>query len=57
MQATNVENQVFYLISNEGRLASVQVIYNNVAYVDDSLSLFLFPLPSSLFSLPRVYPT
>ncbi|QKX53206.1 uncharacterized protein TRUGW13939_00282 [Talaromyces rugulosus] len=31
MQATNVETQVFYLISNDGKVASVQIIYNNVA--------------------------
>ncbi|KAL3471664.1 survival factor 1 [Aspergillus californicus] len=31
MQATNVETQVFYLFSPEGDVASVQVIYNNVA--------------------------
>ena len=33
MQSTNVETQTFYLISNEGKIASVQMIYNNVAYV------------------------
>ena len=32
-ESTNVETQTFYLISNEGKLASVQLIYNNVAYV------------------------
>jgi hypothetical protein len=33
MGATNVETQIFYLLSNEGQVASVQMIYNNVAYV------------------------
>lgn len=50
MQSTNVETQIFYLISNEGKLASVQIIYNNVAYVVDS---FFFSVP---FNLPRACP-
>lgn len=33
MESTNVESQTFYLISDEGKVASVQMIYNNVAYV------------------------
>ena len=33
LQSTCVETQTFYLISNEGKIASVQMIYNNVAYV------------------------
>jgi hypothetical protein len=33
MESTNVETQSFYLMSNEGKLGSVQMIYNNVAYV------------------------
>lgn len=33
MDSTNVETQTFYLISDEGKAASVQLIYNNVAYV------------------------
>ncbi|KAL2871668.1 survival factor 1 family protein [Aspergillus lucknowensis] len=31
MQSTNVETQVFYLISPKGEVASIQIIYNNVA--------------------------
>ncbi|KAL4883333.1 survival factor 1 [Aspergillus karnatakaensis] len=31
MQATNVETQIFYLITPEGKIASIQIIYNNVA--------------------------
>lgn len=31
--STNVETQTFYIISDEGKVASVQMIYNNVAYV------------------------
>ncbi|KAL3466938.1 oxidative stress survival, Svf1-like protein [Aspergillus heterothallicus] len=31
MQSTNVETQIFYLISPAGEVASVQIIYNNVA--------------------------
>ncbi|KAI9740014.1 MAG: putative cell survival pathways protein [Claussenomyces sp. TS43310] len=34
--STNVETQSFYLISNEGKVASVQMIYNNVAYVQSA---------------------
>lgn len=33
LRSTNVETQSFYLISNEGKVGSVQMIYNNVAYV------------------------
>ena len=33
LKSTNVETQSFYLISNEGKIGSVQLIYNNVAYV------------------------
>lgn len=33
LKSTNVETQSFYLISNEGKVGSVQMIYNNVAYV------------------------
>lgn len=33
LQSTNVETQSFYLISDEGKIGSVQLIYNNVAYV------------------------
>lgn len=33
LNSTNVETQSFYLISDEGKIASIQVIYNNVAYV------------------------
>jgi hypothetical protein len=44
MQATNVETQIFYLISNEGKVASVQIIYNNVAYVVYTFFFSLFPL-------------
>jgi hypothetical protein len=50
MQATNVETQIFYLISNEGKVASVQIIYNNVAYV-----VYTFFSPSFPFNLPRAY--
>lgn len=32
-ESTNVETQTFYMISDEGKVASVQMIYNNVAYV------------------------
>ncbi|KAL3490768.1 oxidative stress survival, Svf1-like protein [Aspergillus germanicus] len=31
MQSTNVETQIFYLITPKGEVASVQIIYNNVA--------------------------
>lgn len=30
MESTNVETQTFYLMTDEGKLASVQLIYNNV---------------------------
>ncbi|KAF7944641.1 uncharacterized protein EAE97_005274 [Botrytis byssoidea] len=30
-ESTNVETQTFYMISDEGKVASVQMIYNNVA--------------------------
>ena len=33
MESTNVETQTFYLIFEDGKVASVQMIYNNVAYV------------------------
>ena len=33
LKSTNVETQSFYLISDQGKIASVQVIYNDVAYV------------------------
>lgn len=33
LESTNVESQTFYLISEEGKVGFVQVIYNNVAYV------------------------
>ena len=33
MESTNVETQTFYLILEDGKVASVQMIYNNVAYV------------------------
>jgi hypothetical protein len=33
LESTNVETLTFYLISDEGKIASVQMIYNNVAYV------------------------
>jgi len=31
MEVTNVESQIFYLFSDEGKIGSVQIIYNNVA--------------------------
>lgn len=31
LQVTNVETQTFYMMSDEGKIASVQMIYNNVA--------------------------
>ena len=37
LNSTNVETQSFYLISDEGKIASVQVIYNNVAYVPSKI--------------------
>ena len=33
MQTINVETQTFYAMSDEGKLVSLQIIYNNVAYV------------------------
>ncbi|KAL4966470.1 survival factor 1 family protein [Aspergillus stella-maris] len=33
MQTTNVETQIFYLFSPRGEVGSVQIIYNNVAWV------------------------
>jgi hypothetical protein len=33
MQSTNVETQIFYLITPKGEIASIQIIYNNVACV------------------------
>jgi hypothetical protein len=34
--STNVETQTFYFFSDEGKVASVQVIHNNVSYVQSS---------------------
>lgn len=34
MESTCVETQTFYVMSDEGMLASVQMIYNNVGYVE-----------------------
>jgi len=31
LEVTNVETQTFYLFTDEGKMASVQIIYNNVA--------------------------
>jgi hypothetical protein len=33
MESTTVETQTFYLMSDEGKMASIQIIYNNVAFV------------------------
>ena len=33
MDSTCVETQVFYLMSDQGKLGMVQIIYSNVAYV------------------------
>jgi hypothetical protein len=33
MESTCVETQTFYLMSDEGKVTSVQMIYNNVSYV------------------------
>lgn len=41
LDTTNVETQTFYFFTDGGRIASAQLIYNNIACVNPSLRLDL----------------
>jgi len=47
MESTCVETQVFYLMAETGHIAIVQLIYSNVAYVDN------FPWPDLWLTIPK----
>lgn len=49
LDMTNVETQTFYFFTESGRLASAQVIYNNIACVNFPPSMFFY-VPANVYS-------